>query len=83
MIKHYTQIPVTPLGDILSRHFSGSREAVNTAYPKLFGLVKMYMEAIQPDFSFIENQKECHIVLPYVTRIAQEIAIALERMQNI
>ena len=31
----------------------------------------------------IENQKECHIVLPYVTRIAQEIAIALERMQNI
>lgn len=64
MIKHYTQIPVTSLGDILSRHFSGSREAVNTAYPKLFGLVKMYMEAIQPDFSFIEDQKESCLAGP-------------------
>lgn len=28
----------------------------------------------------IENRSECHIVIPYVTRIMQEIAIAQERM---
>lgn len=31
----------------------------------------------------IEDQQQCHIIVPYVTRVAQEIAIALERMQNI
>ena len=30
--------------------------------------------------ALIENRQECHIVLPYVTRIMQEIAIAQERM---
>ena len=30
--------------------------------------------------ALIENRKDCHIVLPYVTRIMQEIAIAQERM---
>ncbi len=30
----------------------------------------------------IENQQQCHIIVPYVTRVAQEIAIALERMQQ-
>ena len=30
--------------------------------------------------TLIENRKDCHIVLPYVTRIMQEIAIAQERM---
>lgn len=30
--------------------------------------------------ALIENREECHIVLPYVTRIMQEIAIAQERM---
>ena len=30
--------------------------------------------------NLIENRQECHIVLPYVTRIMQEIAIAQERM---
>lgn len=30
--------------------------------------------------ALIENRPECHIVLPYVTRIMQEIAIAQERM---
>lgn len=30
--------------------------------------------------ALIENRKECHIVIPYVTRIMQEIAIAQERM---
>ena len=33
-------------------------------------------------FNLIENRKECHIVIPYVTRIMQEIAIAQERMQQ-
>ncbi len=28
----------------------------------------------------VENQQDCHIIVPYVTRVAQEIAIALERM---
>ena len=31
----------------------------------------------------IEDQQNCHITVPYVTRIAQEIAIALERMQSV
>lgn len=31
----------------------------------------------------VEDQQQCHIVVPYVTRVAQEIAIALERMQVI
>ena len=30
--------------------------------------------------ALIENRQECHIVIPYVTRIMQEIAIAQERM---
>jgi predicted dehydrogenase len=30
--------------------------------------------------SLIENRQECHIVIPYLTRIMQEIAIAQERM---
>ena len=30
--------------------------------------------------NLIENRQECHIVIPYVTRIMQEIAIAQERM---
>lgn len=30
--------------------------------------------------ALIENKQECHIVIPYVTRIMQEIAIAQERM---
>lgn len=30
--------------------------------------------------ALMENRKECHIVIPYVTRIMQEIAIAQERM---
>ena len=30
--------------------------------------------------ALIENRQECHIVLPYLTRIMQEIAIAQERM---
>lgn len=30
--------------------------------------------------NLIENKSQCHIVLPYVTRIMQEIAIAQERM---
>ena len=30
--------------------------------------------------NLIENRQECHIVVPYVTRIMQEIAIAQERM---
>lgn len=30
--------------------------------------------------NLIENRKECHIVIPYVMRIMQEIAIAQERM---
>ncbi len=30
--------------------------------------------------SLIENKQECHIILPYVIRIMQEIAIAQERM---
>ena len=30
--------------------------------------------------NLIENKSECHIVIPYVTRIMQEIAIAQERM---
>jgi predicted dehydrogenase len=32
--------------------------------------------------ALIENPQECHIVLPYVTRIMQEIAIAQERMEQ-
>ena len=30
--------------------------------------------------NLIENRQECHIVIPYLTRIMQEIAIAQERM---
>lgn len=30
--------------------------------------------------ALIENRQECHIVIPYLTRIMQEIAIAQERM---
>lgn len=30
--------------------------------------------------ALIENRQECHIVIPYVTRVMQEIAIAQERM---
>lgn len=30
--------------------------------------------------ALVENRQECHIVIPYVTRIMQEIAIAQERM---
>ena len=30
--------------------------------------------------ALVENKQECHIVVPYVTRIMQEIAIAQERM---
>ena len=32
--------------------------------------------------ALIENREACHIVIPYVTRIMQEIAIAQERMQQ-
>ena len=32
--------------------------------------------------ALIENRQDCHIVLPYVTRIMQEIAIAQERIVN-
>ncbi|MGM9620363.1 MAG: hypothetical protein ACI3X4_02795, partial [Bacteroidaceae bacterium] len=28
----------------------------------------------------VEDRQDCHITVPYVTRVAQEIAIALERM---
>lgn len=31
-------------------------------------------------YSLIEDRKNCHIILPFVVRVAQEIAIALERM---
>ena len=34
----------------------------------------------QEFLALIENRQECHIVIPYVTRIMQEIAIAQERM---
>ena len=34
----------------------------------------------QEFLNLIENRQECHIVIPYVTRIMQEIAIAQERM---
>lgn len=34
----------------------------------------------QEFMNLIENQKDCHIVIPYVTRVMQEIAIAQERM---
>ena len=30
--------------------------------------------------ALVENKQACHIVIPYVTRIMQEIAIAQERM---
>ena len=30
----------------------------------------------------IEDRPNCHIVIPYLTRVAQEIAIALERMSE-
>ena len=31
--------------------------------------------------NLIEDRENCHIVIPYVCRVAQEIAIALERMK--
>ncbi len=31
----------------------------------------------------IEDKEQCHITIPYVCRVAQEIAIALDRMQEI
>lgn len=34
----------------------------------------------QEFLALIENRQECHIIIPYVTRIMQEIAIAQERM---
>lgn len=34
----------------------------------------------QEFLALVENRQECHIVIPYVTRIMQEIAIAQERM---
>ena len=34
----------------------------------------------QEFLALIENRQKCHIVIPYVTRIMQEIAIAQERM---
>ena len=34
----------------------------------------------QEFLNLVENRQECHIVIPYVTRIMQEIAIAQERM---
>lgn len=34
----------------------------------------------QEFLALIENRQECHIVIPYVTRVMQEIAIAQERM---
>jgi hypothetical protein len=32
--------------------------------------------------ALIENKNECHIVIPYVMRVMQEIAIAQERMEQ-
>lgn len=64
MNHHYAKTTVNPLQDILCRHFSGSREAVDVSYPKLCHLVREYVAAIQSDFCFVEDEKETYLMGP-------------------
>lgn len=55
---------------------NGKNPVIYKSDPKRHRLSYEFSEFL----ALVENRQECHIVLPYVTRIMQEIAIAQERM---
>ena len=62
--------------DSFTLHPNGAEPVTYRSEPGTYRLAYEFREFL----ALIENRSECHIVIPYVTRVMQEIAIAQERM---